>query len=121
MSKLIAACVGAVALLGAAAVPAKAPPKPTIVTVNDFYFGPSAVTIKKDSSVKWAWSSANTYPHTVHLKSGPPALKQRGSYSTRTSAVVDAHFQHSFPTPGTYKFICTIHPTLMKLTVTVKR
>jgi plastocyanin len=120
-AKLTMVCVAAMALVGVGAAPAKAPPKPATVTVNDFYFGPNAVTIKAGATVKWAWSALNTYPHDVHLKSGPKGLKQKGSYSTKTTAVSNAHFQHAFPTPGTYKFICTIHPTQMKLTVTVKK
>lgn len=118
---LLAACVTAVALFGAAASPAKPPSKPTIVSVNDFYFGPSAVTIKKGGSVKWVWSDLNTYPHDVHLKKGPNGLKNKGYYSSKTTAVTEAQFQRTFTTPGTYKFICTIHPTEMKLTVTVKK
>lgn len=117
------ACLCAVALFGATAEGAKqAPkPKPTIVSVNDFYFGPDSVSIKKGGTVKWVWSSLNTYPHDVHLKSGPKGLKQKGSYSTKTTAVTEAEFKKSFSTPGTYKFICTIHPTEMKLTVVVKK
>jgi plastocyanin len=119
-SMLLTACLAAVALFGATAAPARAP-KPTIVTVNDFYYGPSEVTIKKGGSVKWVWSSLNTYPHDVHLKKGPSGLKDKGSYSTKTTAVTEAHFQKTFATPGTYKFICTVHPTEMKLTVVVKK
>jgi plastocyanin len=120
---LLIACLTAVALLGATASAAKqAPkPKPAKVTVNDFYFGPSSVSIKQGGSVKWVWSSLNTYPHDVHLKSGPTALKKKATYSTNTTAVTEAQFQKAFPTAGTYKFICTIHPTEMKLTVTVKK
>lgn len=117
---LLTGCVLAVALLGATAT-AKPAPKPKQVTVNDFYFGPSAVTIKAGASVKWVWSSYNAYPHDVHLKTGPKGLKQKGTYSTKTTAVTNARFQKAFPTAGTYKFICTIHPTEMKLTVTVKK
>ena len=59
---LLATCLAAVALVGVTAAPAKAPrPKPvTVVSVNDFYFGPSSVTIKKGGSVKWVWASTNT-------------------------------------------------------------
>ena len=117
----LAACVAAVALLGPPAAPAKPAPKPKIVTVNDFYFGPSSVTVNKGGSVKWVWSELNTYPHDVHLKQGPKGLKQKGTYSTKTTAVTGAEFKKKFETPGTYKFICTIHPTEMKLTVTVKK
>jgi plastocyanin len=127
--RLALAAVAALALLGAGAASAKAPPmappapkpKPKLVTVNDFFFGPTSVTIKKGGSVKWVWSSANTYPHDVHLKSGPSGLKEKGSYSTKTTAVSDAEFKKAFPTAGTYHFICTIHPTEMKLTVVVKK
>lgn len=114
-----AACLVAVALCGTPA--ATAAPKPARVTVNDFFFAPDAVTIRKGGSVKWVWSVANSSPHTVHLRSGPKSLKNKASYSTKTSAVTEARFQKAFETPGTYKYICTIHPTEMKMTVVVKR
>jgi len=115
-------CMTAVALLGATASSARQQtPKTAKVTVNDFYFGPSSVKIKKSGTVKWIWSSLNSNPHDVHLKSGPKGLKKKASYSTKTTAVTEARFQKTFPTAGTYKFICTIHPTEMKLTVVVKK
>ena len=120
--KGVACCVAVVALLGAGAASAQAPPpKPRIVTVNDFFFGPDTVTIHKGKTVKWVWSETNTYPHDVHLKQGPKNLKDRASYSTHTSAVTDATFKKTFERAGTYHYICTIHPTLMKLTLTVTK
>jgi plastocyanin len=117
-----ACCVVAVALSGVTGATAQAPKKPPVkVTVNDFYFAPTAVTIKKGRAVKWVWSSYNTYPHDVHLKQGPKALRNKSRFSTTTTAVTDAHFQRTFEVPGTYKFICTVHPSEMKLTVTVKK
>jgi plastocyanin len=92
---------------------------PKRVTVADFYFGPDRITIKRGGAVKWVWASSNTYPHDVHLKQGPKGLQHKGSYSTKTTAVTNAHFTRAFETPGTYRFICTIHPTQMKLEVTV--
>lgn len=123
LAKAAVVCAAVLALCGASAAAAQAPAKtkPTIVTVNDFYFGPDAVTIKKGQTVKWVWSETNTYPHDVHLKQGPKGLKERSSYSTRTTAVTDARFKKTFERPGTYRYICTIHPTLMKLTLTVKK
>jgi plastocyanin len=117
------ALAAAFALLGASAASAQAPAaraKATVVTVNDFYFGPSAVTIRKGKTVKWVWSEFNTYPHDVHLKKGPKNLQKKATYSTHTTAVTDAVFQKKFERAGTYKYICTIHPTEMHLTVTVK-
>jgi plastocyanin len=117
---LIAACVAVVALSGAAAAPAKPAPKPVTVTVNDFFFGPNSVTIHKGRSIRWVWSELNAYPHDVHLKSGPKGVKKT-LYSTKTTAVTEARFQRKFTTPGVYRFICTIHPTEMKLNVVVKK
>jgi plastocyanin len=122
-------CAGAVAALGVAAATGSAPPgavaskapKPRKVTVADYYFGPPKVTIHKGGAVKWVWASTNVEPHDVHLKKGPKKLKKKGAYSTRTTAVANATFKRSFPTPGTYRFICTLHPEQMKLTVTVKK
>lgn len=92
-----------------------------IVTVNDFYFAPTSVAIHRGRAVRWVWSQSNVYPHDVHLKKGPRRLQRRASYSTRTTAVTDAHFQRVFETPGTYKFICTVHPTQMRMTIVVRR
>jgi plastocyanin len=96
-------------------------PKPKVVSVADFYFAPTTVTIRKEGVVKWVWASTNVEPHDVHLKQGPKKLKKKASYSTKTSAVTNASFKHAFPTPGTYRFICTLHPSKMKMTVTVKK
>jgi plastocyanin len=117
---LIAACAAAGALTGATAAPAKLAPKPLTVTGNDFYFGPSSVTIKKGRSIRWVWSELNTYPHDVHLRQAPKGVK-KAAYSTKTTAVTEARFQRKFTTAGVYKFICTIHPTEMKLSVVVKK
>jgi plastocyanin len=115
-----ALALGAVAIGGPwATAGAKTGPKPKLVTVADFYFGPDQVTIKRGAAVKWVWAASNTYPHDVHLKQGPKGLEHKGSYSTKTTAVTNARFTRAFETPGTYHFICTIHPTQMKLTVTV--
>lgn len=124
--KLIAIAVATLALSGATATAANAPAKkptskPKEVSVADFYFGPEKLTLKKGQSVDWVWAETNTYPHDVHLKSGPKKLKQKGSYSTKTTAVTDAEFKKTFTTPGTYHFICTIHPTQMHMTIVVKK
>jgi plastocyanin len=115
----------ALALSGAAATAANAPSKskakPKEVAVADFYFGPEKLNLKAGQSVNWVWAEGNTYPHDVHLKSGPKGLKGKATYSTKTTAVTDAEFEKTFTTPGTYKFICTIHPTQMHMTIVVKK
>jgi len=124
LAAILTVALAAAALTGAAPAGAgKKPPapKPKLVTVADFFYGPAAVTLRKGGSILWKWSPANSQPHDVHLKSGPKGLKNRGSYSTKTTAVTNAQFKKSFDTVGSYKFLCTIHPTEMKMTVTVKK
>lgn len=116
----IAVTLGGVALGGLPVTAgAQAAAKPKLVSVADFYFGPDQLAVKRGGAVKWVWAATNTYPHDVHLKQGPKGLQHKGSYSTKTTAVTNARFTRTFETPGTYRFICTIHPTQMKLTVTV--
>ncbi len=118
----VVACLALAGTAGAAA-PAHVAgaAKPKVVEVADFFFAPSAVTIHKGGKVKWVWAETNVESHDVHLKQGPKGLKQKATYSTKTTAVTNATFVKAFPTPGSYRFICTIHPTKMKMTVTVKK
>lgn len=118
----LVACLTVACLAGAVA-PASGGKgaKPKTVSIADFYFAPDAVTVAKGGKVKWVWAATNVESHDVHLKQGPKGLTQKASYSTKTTAVTNATFTKAFPTPGTYRFICTIHPTKMKMTVTVKK
>lgn len=116
-----AACLALTALAGSTASSSAGAAKPPVVSVADFFFAPNAVTIGKGGKVKWVWASTNVESHDVHLKQGPKGLKKKGTYSTKTTAVTNATFVKAFPTPGSYRFICTIHPTKMKMTVTVKK
>ena len=120
-SQLAVACLAVACLAGAAPAQAAKAPKPKVVTVADFFYAPSSVTVPRGGKVKWTWSPTNVESHDVHLKQGPKGLKQKAAYSTKTTAVTNATFVKAFPTPGSYRFICTIHPTKMKMTVTVKK
>lgn len=117
-----AAPAAVVVLLGIGAGSAGALQKPPVkVTVNDFFFAPTEVTIRKGRAVRWVWSSRNTHSHDVHLKQGPANLERKSRYSTTTTAVTDARFQRVFEVTGTYNFVCTVHPRKMRMTVTVRR
>ena len=119
---VVASCLALAGFAGfAAPSPAVGAAKPKLVEVADFFFGPSTVTIGKGGKVKWVWATTNVESHDVHLKQGPKGLQKKATYSTKTTAVTNATFTKAFPTPGSYRYICTIHPTKMKLTVTVKK
>jgi plastocyanin len=119
--QLAAACLAVAGLAGAVPARAGKAPKPKVVTVADFFYAPNSVTVPKGGKVKWVWAATNVESHDVHLKQAPKGLKKKATYSTKTTAVTNATFVKAFPTPGSYRFICTIHPTKMKMTVTVKK
>ena len=78
------------------------------VRVVDFRFAPDEVTIPAGGAVRWVWSPRNRKPHDVYLAAAPEGIR-KGSYSSRR-AIKNAEFTRSFRTPGTYDFLCSVHP-----------
>ncbi|WP_244885644.1 plastocyanin/azurin family copper-binding protein [Amycolatopsis vancoresmycina] len=96
-----------------AAAPPSSPPAGNATTntvaIKDFAFAPAATTVKKGTTV--TWTNSDQDPHTVTStgSGGPlrsPTLQTGQSY------------QYTFSTPGTFEYLCTIHP-FMTATVTV--
>lgn len=99
--------------------PAAAEAKTPKVLVADDYFSPTKVKIKQREKVKFVWDSMNLNSHNVSLRKGPKRVKKR-DFRSRTGAI-GLKFSPKFKKRGTYKFICTIHPTVMRMTVKVKK
>jgi plastocyanin len=72
------------------------------VTIKDFMFSPATVTIKSGSTV--TWTNKDQEPHTVVSDAG---LFRSGAVDT------DESFSFEFDKPGTYRFLCSIHPTMV--------
>jgi amicyanin len=69
------------------------------VTIDNFTFSPSPLTIKAGTTVVWA--NHDDMPHSVvfpTLKLKSPAMDTDGSFS------------HTFDQPGTYDYVCGLHP-----------
>ncbi|MFC4911044.1 cupredoxin domain-containing protein [Actinomadura gamaensis] len=73
---------------------------PDAVTISGFAFAPAKLTVKRGTTV--TWTNRDEDPHTVTVPGGggprSPAL------------VAGASFRFTFTKPGTYAYICTIHP-----------
>lgn len=109
---------------------AKAKPKTAKVKVLDDYFAPSSLAVKKGTKVKFKWGDDNINTHNVTLKKGPKGVKKSKKPCAKgditkcnksNSGVRGINFAPTFNKKGTYNFVCTIHPTVMKLTVKVKK
>jgi plastocyanin len=88
------------------------------VKVGDDFFSPTTLKVKKGTKVKWKWLPENGNPHNVTLTKGPKGVKKKDLTSKTGS--IGVKFNRKLKKKGTYKFICTIHATVMKQTVKVK-
>jgi plastocyanin len=86
------------------------------VSVEDDYFSPDQVSIKRSQSVLWVWDDINHDPHNVTMISGPPGVK-RQDFETATSPATKYSFQRKFTVPGTYVFACSLH---YRMTITIE-
>lgn len=102
----------------AGAAPPK-PPKPRIVKVADDFFAPTNIPIVKNKVVRWVWSNDNTDSHDVTLKKGPGGVSKK-AFTSETGAI-GIRFEKRFTVTGAYDFYCTLHPTVMKMKITVKK
>lgn len=95
----------------AAAVPAAPAAGDTVVTIKGFAFSPAALVVKAGATV--TWTNQDTDAHTV---------TSQGSGGPLTSAALSTgqSYSYRFTTPGTYAYLCTIHP-FMTATVTVTK
>lgn len=86
-------------------------PASASVTIQDFSFSPSTLTIKVGTSVKWTNNGPSS--HTTTSDSGVwdsgtlSAPSGGGGYGGGTAG---GTYQFTFTTPGTYNYHCKIHP-----------
>ncbi|MBK9729954.1 MAG: T9SS type A sorting domain-containing protein [Chitinophagaceae bacterium] len=83
-----------------------------IVTVANFVFTPSSMTINAGDTVVWTWSSGSHTTTSTTIPAGAAAW---------SNAIDAAHLSFSYvPTVlGTYNYKCNIHPTTMLASFTV--
>lgn len=78
------------------------------VRIFDYDFRPGELTIEAGQTV--VWTNTGTRQHTVTANDGSFDSGRLDSSGT---------FSHTFTTPGTYAYKCSVHPGLMSGTVTV--
>ena len=88
-----------VAMLAYASVQAATPSE---VVIKDFMFVPTTLTVKAGTTVVWA--NKDEEPHTVFSDTG---MFRSGAIDTGEK------FSFKFDQPGTYHFLCTIHPRMV--------
>ena len=82
-----------------AAHKSKQPMHASAVKISNFKFSPATITVKAGRTV--VWTNKDAIGHSVNfntVKVNSKTLSQ------------GARFSHTFSTPGTYHYICAIHP-----------
>ena len=91
------AALAAVAL--GVAAPASSAIPPTTVKIDNFTFGPAAVTVPVGATVTWV--NGDDIPHTV--------VATDKSFKSKVLDT-DETFSFTFTKAGTYEYFCSIHP-----------
>ena len=85
-----------------------AAPATGTVEVVDFAFEPQQTSVKAGTTVTW-----NSTGDEIHNVKGPGFFSEAlGPGET---------YQHRFSKPGTYRYLCTLHPTQMRGAIEVER
>jgi amicyanin len=103
------ATAGSPAATQSATGPAPAPQPGTAVTIQDFKFNPAALTVPVGTTV--TWTNQDEEPHSIVAKEGSfhsPGLDTHGTFS------------FTFANPGTYDYVCGIHPFMTASVVVTK-
>lgn len=80
------------------------------VAIKNFAFGPATLAVKMGTTVTWTNQDAD--PHTVTSQGSGGPLKS-------AALTTGQSYSYTFTTPGTYAYLCTIHPFMTaKVTVT---
>jgi plastocyanin len=69
------------------------------VTVQDMAYTPETLTVQAGTTVTWVWND------------GAIAHDVRGD-GFRSKVVSEGTFGHRFDQPGTYDYVCTLHPNM---------
>ncbi|MEU9452933.1 cupredoxin family copper-binding protein [Streptomyces sp. NPDC048277] len=88
-----------------------APVSGTAVAIKNFAFSPAALKVPVGTTV--TWTNEDTDAHTV-TSSGP------GGPLSSPALATHATYRYTFTKPGTYAYLCTVHP-FMTATVEVTR
>jgi len=79
----------------------QAPPAAAAVKIDNFSFGPGALTVSVGTTV--TWSNRDDIPHTV--------VSTDGAFKSKVLDT-DDQFSFTFTKAGTYPYFCSIHPKM---------
>ncbi|MGW3248632.1 plastocyanin/azurin family copper-binding protein [Streptomyces sp. NPDC001070] len=88
---------------------AAAPVTGNAVAIKNFAFSPGTLKVKAGTTVTWTNQDTDAHTVTSTAKGGPLRSAALATHAT---------YSYTFTKPGTYAYLCTIHP-FMTATVEV--
>jgi plastocyanin len=73
----------------------------TVVKIDNFTFSPATITVTAGSTVRW--TNHDDIPHNV--------VSEDKSFKSKAMDT-DENFSFTFTKPGTYSYLCSIHPRM---------
>ena len=86
------------------------------VEVGDNFLAPTKLTVDPGTRMTFRWAAENANQHDVKLTSAPSGVRRWNS-AVRTT---DYTYRRTLTKAGTYRIICSLHPTQMRLSVRVR-
>jgi plastocyanin len=86
--------------------------EPRQISIDNFRYVPDTLTVPAGTKV--TWTNHDDMPHTV-TSTGKPRVLDSDAMDT------DDHFSHVFDEPGTYDYLCTVHPKMSGRVIVEKR
>lgn len=79
-----------------------------VVKVDDYRFSPARITVRRNTTVRWVW--VGSAAHDVESRKGDfgSEVMRKGSY------------KRTFRKKGVYRIDCSLHSSVMRMTVTVR-
>ena len=82
------------------------------ISISNFKYIPDTLTVPAGTEV--TWTNQDDMPHTVTSTVNPKVLDSE-------ALDTDAGFSYVFTEPGTYDYLCTIHPKMAARVIVEKR
>jgi plastocyanin len=82
------------------------------ISIDNFKYIPDTLTVPAGTKV--TWTNHDDMPHTVTSTSKPKTLDS-------DALDTDDQFSHVFAEPGTYAYLCTVHPKMSGQVIVEKR
>ena len=113
---IAAVLLSAAALAAAGGQPVAQASATKRVTINDNFYAPAKLTVKKGTVVAWVWPEIPVDVHDVKLTRRPKGVKRFQSAPASSSY----KFKRRLKVPGAYTIVCTLHEE-MTMAIRVKR